>query len=814
MNAIRLAVSAPAARRPLRPGAPRRPTIAADVQQGRGGGRPLQEDRPLDRQVLREVGGLGGVPVGREGRHRHRRARAAPASSSRSGKAIGKTSLAQVTVGLALGGQEYAEIIFFENDLALHELQGRQLRAGRPGERRGGRLRRRGHRQVPARAWPSSPSPSAGSCTRPAWVARSSASSRSARRRSTVRSGVMLLAALLAAPLVARPVAPRRGPGGRSRAVACHLRVQRGLRRAGPVRQRLRGRPAAGPTRTPGASSTGSAWPARRRAPPAPFVLLPAILPAIGYNPAMGALFGVTGTLGMYLGPLATTTISSLQGVALYSTMNQLTIQISTTVLTGAQRVGAPGRLALPPLQPEDLRPRDRARRPCRPRARSRTSTWSGSTRPCSARSGASSTWGSATGSTATTASRTGTWTSQAPAPVVGPDYAYSLAYGFNPTRAWSPAATLAALYDSRDSTIDPYSGYLRVGELHRESDLARLVAGEHQRGGPVPRLRSPERRRAPQRAGLLALLPGRHLRRGARTSRSRPSAGTRRTGPGAATSRGAGAAPRSSTARWSGASGSRTTGCSAGVVFANAETFASPAFQASGPGWSYSSEKVGLLQFVRPAGGFGLRFMMNRDSRTNVTLDFAFGRELLRRLVQRRRVLLASRRQPRASGRRSARPPTPARRGRAPRRPAPAAGCAPRVCPEATRSGPVEGGPVHEPLHRGDQHEGGHLDVLSPRCARRSRGARTPPATRSSRRARGAAAARRCAGPARRAHGAAGARPAGPPAWPGSSRWRRPRRWPPEAAFLMRSAMFSCIREAYCSITAATSASLPGKYW
>ncbi len=35
------------------------------------------------------------------------------------GKATGTTSLAQVTIGLALGGQEYAEIVFFENDLAL-----------------------------------------------------------------------------------------------------------------------------------------------------------------------------------------------------------------------------------------------------------------------------------------------------------------------------------------------------------------------------------------------------------------------------------------------------------------------------------------------------------------------------------------------------------------------------------------------------------------------------------------------------------------------------------------------------------------------
>jgi len=48
------------------------------------------------------VGGAGGKGVLFEG-----------------GKAVGTTSLGQVTIGLALGGQEYAEIIFFENALAL-----------------------------------------------------------------------------------------------------------------------------------------------------------------------------------------------------------------------------------------------------------------------------------------------------------------------------------------------------------------------------------------------------------------------------------------------------------------------------------------------------------------------------------------------------------------------------------------------------------------------------------------------------------------------------------------------------------------------
>ena len=40
------------------------------------------------------------------------------------GKAIGKSSLSQVTIGLQLGGQEYREIIFFEDKAALDRFTG------------------------------------------------------------------------------------------------------------------------------------------------------------------------------------------------------------------------------------------------------------------------------------------------------------------------------------------------------------------------------------------------------------------------------------------------------------------------------------------------------------------------------------------------------------------------------------------------------------------------------------------------------------------------------------------------------------------
>ena len=38
-------------------------------------------------------------------------------------KAIGKTSLSQVTVGLSLGGQKYSQFIFFKDDVALGHFQ-------------------------------------------------------------------------------------------------------------------------------------------------------------------------------------------------------------------------------------------------------------------------------------------------------------------------------------------------------------------------------------------------------------------------------------------------------------------------------------------------------------------------------------------------------------------------------------------------------------------------------------------------------------------------------------------------------------------
>jgi len=60
------------------------------------------------------------------------------------------------------------------------------------------------------------------------------------------------------------------------------------------------------------------------------------------------------------------------------------------------------------------------------------------------------------------------------------------------------------------------------------------------------------------------------------------------------------------------------------GVVFANAATFSSPTIDVPG----YKQAHEALFSTFRPAAGAGLRFMMNREARNAVTLDFAGGQD------------------------------------------------------------------------------------------------------------------------------------------------------------------------------------------
>jgi hypothetical protein len=357
---------------------------------------------------------------------------------------------------------------------------------------------------------------------------------------------------------------------------------------------------------------------------PPPYVLLPALLPAIGYNPAMGALFGVTGTLGMYLGPATDTTISSLQAVALYSTMAQLTVQLSTTVMSPGNQWELQGDWRFLLFNQK---------------------TYGLGTGPAAMSAPASvddfdlvrihetvyrNVWNALYAGVGYRLDRYYAVQDKGmdlagPAPVVGPNYAYSLAYGFDPNQYTVSGVTLSALYDSRDSTLDPYRGYYGLVNF----TMSPTWLGSSRTSSA---LEAQFRAYVPMNVGVprdvLALwVYYRGVTSGDVPYLALPSIGwdqKNRTGRGYIQGRWRGTQELYAEAEWR----FRITndGLLGGVLFANAESFASPAFQASGPGWSYASPKSGLLQYVRPAAGFGLRFMLNRDSRTNVTLDFAFG--------------------------------------------------------------------------------------------------------------------------------------------------------------------------------------------
>ncbi len=72
----------------------------------------------------------------------------------------------------------------------------------------------------------------------------------------------------------------------------------------------------------------------KANAQPQPFVLYPSIIPAIGYNPALGFLIGLVSKAGMLLGDASDTTMSSASLLVLLTTNKQLVLQLGTTILT------------------------------------------------------------------------------------------------------------------------------------------------------------------------------------------------------------------------------------------------------------------------------------------------------------------------------------------------------------------------------------------------------------------------------------------------------------------------------------------------
>ena len=367
-----------------------------------------------------------------------------------------------------------------------------------------------------------------------------------------------------------------------------------------------------------------------------PYKLYPSIIPAFGYTPQNGFVLGITTLAGIYLGDPETTTISSLGLVAFFTTKSQFIAQSrNVAILEGnAWQLHGDYRLLLTNQSTYGLG----------------SSTDAGDT-------------GFSLGGWGPTATLAGEqpmdfnlvrfhqsvlrrvvgpvyvgasyrfdryygikdlrYAPEAVPPVITSHAAYSRQFGF-PTGAYNTSGLgLEAVFDTRDSTINAYRGwYLNASyrfypEWLGSTRGAQVLYGEGRAyvslSADVPR-------------NVLAFwVLAQGVTSGELPYLALPSIGwdfAGRTGRGYVQGRFRGTAEVYAEAEWR----FRLTrdGFLGGTVFANASTFSRPAVAV--PNSSVPGE--GLFSRIRPAGGFGLRFMMNREARNNVTLDFAFGQD------------------------------------------------------------------------------------------------------------------------------------------------------------------------------------------
>jgi len=367
-----------------------------------------------------------------------------------------------------------------------------------------------------------------------------------------------------------------------------------------------------------------------------PYKLYPSIIPAFGYTPQNGFVLGITTLAGIYLGDPETTTISSLGLVAFFTSKKQFIAQSrnvailegnswqlhgdyrllitnqSTYGLGSNTEPGAGGfnvdgfgnTATLPGEQPMDF-----------DLVRFHQSVLKRVVGPFYA--------GGSFRFDRYFAIHDLLYAPGASPPVLTSHAAYSQHFGF-PTGAYNTSGLgLEAVFDSRDSTISAYRGmYLNASYRFYPTWLgstksAQLLYGEARTyfslSADVPR----------NVIAVWVLAQG--VTSGELPYLALPSIGwdfAGRTGRGYVQGRFRGTAEVYAEVEWR----FRITGNGflGGTLFANASTFSSPAY--GGPGYTVLGE--GLFNRIRPAGGVGLRFMMNREARNNVTLDFAFGQD------------------------------------------------------------------------------------------------------------------------------------------------------------------------------------------
>jgi hypothetical protein len=370
------------------------------------------------------------------------------------------------------------------------------------------------------------------------------------------------------------------------------------------------------------------------RAQPKPFEFYPSIIPAIGYNPALGFLIGVVSKAGMLLGDPRDTTMSSASLLVLLTTNRQLVFQLGSTVLTSHNDWLLIGDWRFLLYNQETYGLSTGA--PLSSTSFS-ISGW-GSTTPIDGgqpmkfnllrfhQVGLRRVWGNLSVGGGIRVDRYFAIVDEsldlaAPSPVVTSHYAYSTYYGFNPSEYTLAGVTLNAVFDSRDSTINAYRGIyaqLALGGFPTwlGSSQGSTMVGVDFRAylglsDAVPR-------------NVLAFwLLASGVTSGAQPYLTLPSVGwdaAGTTGRGYVQGRFRGPGEVYAEVEWR----FRITddGLLGGAVFANAETFTRPAFSYS----TLNEPAVNLFQYVKPAGGIGARVMMSKESRTNLRVDFALG--------------------------------------------------------------------------------------------------------------------------------------------------------------------------------------------
>jgi hypothetical protein len=364
--------------------------------------------------------------------------------------------------------------------------------------------------------------------------------------------------------------------------------------------------------------------------PPVPFKPLLSILPIIGTNPTTGVMVGAAAILGIYLGPPETTTISNVSANIIYTTKNQILSGINSVLMlannewqlqgdwrflvfnqdtfglgTGHTPVsqgftlnGYGTTAAIPGAQPMDLNL-------LRFREIAYKKVWG----PLYIGPGFSFDRYYAIVDRSLDLAAT-------PA-VVTSHYAYSTVNGFGTGAYTASGVSLDVLWDSRDSTINPYRGsyaslaYQWTPQFLGSSRDASLLIGEYRTyvslSAAVPR-------------HVLAFwVLGQTTISGTLPYLALPAVGwdaRNRTGRGYVQGRFRGTAEVYAEAEWR--FPITTNGLLGGVIFANVETFSRPAVSYAG----YTESGESLFSYFRPAGGVGLRIMMNRQSRTNITVD------------------------------------------------------------------------------------------------------------------------------------------------------------------------------------------------